>query len=78
MGLEEQEEATLEVATSCIFVICICVFPLLIEKHMGDKGHWALERWKEGGKIGEANSFICLFLVLFFVCIFFPLLLCHE
>ena len=38
MRLEESEEATVEVATSCIFVICICVFPLLIEKTHGGKG----------------------------------------
>ena len=64
------EGATVEVATSCIFVICICVFPLLIEKHMAGMGAGGLERWKEGGKIGVANSFSCLFFVLLFVCIF--------
>ena len=67
MRLEESEEATVEVATSCIFVVCICVFPLLIEKHMGGKGRWGLEGWKKGGKIGVANSCICLFFVLLFL-----------
>ena len=78
VGLEESEEATVEVATSCIFVICICVFPLLIEKHIGGMGGGGLERWKKGGKIGEANSCICLFCFAFFVFLNFYLFLCDE
>ena len=63
MGLEESEEATVEVATSCIFVICICVFPLLIENHMGRKA--ALGGWRGGRKEVRLEWQIVLFAYFF-------------
>ena len=69
MRLEESEEATVEVATSCIFVVCICVFPLLIEKHMGESGAGG---WRGGRKEARLEWQIVVFayFLFCFFCIF--------